>query len=270
MTEKKMIELTNNRRKKAKYSRFDLKRVTKTLYDMQDIRKRIEGRLGLRKDGTLKVAVKGDGVNLKAEIEPDVAAALHVLLDQIKDKEKELGKLQKEMIDDSFPFGEVLRSYQGIDYKLAGVILSEYDIVEATTVSKMWRFGGMDPTAKSKKGEKNKYSKFLKSKLLGTFGHMQIKMAGKGNEARGKEPHPMRAFYEARKMRYTSQNWGTRPGHRDNAAVRYAVKMWIATWLYPTWRAFEGLPVRPPYQEEYLGKKHGEPSGGASGSGAAA
>ena len=44
-------------------------------------------------------------------------------------------------------------------------------------------------------------------------------------------------------------------GHRDNAAKRYMVKMFLKD-LYVAWREIEGLPVRVPYAEEYLGKKH--------------
>ena len=44
-------------------------------------------------------------------------------------------------------------------------------------------------------------------------------------------------------------------GHRDRAAKRYMIKMFIKD-LYVAWRTIEGLPVREPYQVEYLGHKH--------------
>jgi len=44
-------------------------------------------------------------------------------------------------------------------------------------------------------------------------------------------------------------------GHRNNAALRYMMKMFLKD-LYVAWRDIEGLPVRPSYAEEYLGKKH--------------
>jgi len=44
-------------------------------------------------------------------------------------------------------------------------------------------------------------------------------------------------------------------GHRDNAAKRYMIKMFLKD-LYVAWRTIENLPVRVPYEEEYLGKKH--------------
>ena len=45
-------------------------------------------------------------------------------------------------------------------------------------------------------------------------------------------------------------------GHRDNAAKRYMIKMFLKD-LYVAWRTIEGLPVRVPYAEEFLGKAHG-------------
>jgi hypothetical protein len=46
-----------------------------------------------------------------------------------------------------------------------------------------------------------------------------------------------------------------KPGHRDRAAKRKMIKMFLAD-LYVAWRALEGLEVRPSYQEQYLGHKH--------------
>lgn len=46
-----------------------------------------------------------------------------------------------------------------------------------------------------------------------------------------------------------------KPAHRDRAAKRYMVKMFLAD-LYAAWRPMHGLNVREPYKEEYLGKKH--------------
>jgi hypothetical protein len=43
--------------------------------------------------------------------------------------------------------------------------------------------------------------------------------------------------------------------HRDRAAKRYMIKMFLAD-LYANWRRIEGLEVRPTYHEEKLGHKH--------------
>ena len=44
-------------------------------------------------------------------------------------------------------------------------------------------------------------------------------------------------------------------GHIKNRAIRYMVKMFIKD-LYVAWRTLENLPIREPYEVEYLNKKH--------------
>lgn len=45
------------------------------------------------------------------------------------------------------------------------------------------------------------------------------------------------------------------PNHRHRAAIRFMMKSFLKD-LYNNWRMIEGLEVRPPYQEEYLGHVH--------------
>jgi hypothetical protein len=49
--------------------------------------------------------------------------------------------------------------------------------------------------------------------------------------------------------------WGKSQAHRHAAAVRYMVKMLLQS-LWVEWRTLEGLDVRAPYAEEYLGRVH--------------
>ncbi|KKN74108.1 hypothetical protein LCGC14_0394480 [marine sediment metagenome] len=150
----------------------------------------------------------------------------------------------------AFPIWDgFLKGVKGIGPTMGGVILAEYDISIAENVSKMWRFGGLavnsDGTAeKRKKGEKLAYNSFLKSKLLGVLGPSFLKCSS-----------PYRDFYDNYKHRLISKEWGKSDGHRHNASIRYMVKMFIKD-LYVEWRTIEGLTVRPPYAEEYLGKVH--------------
>lgn len=51
--------------------------------------------------------------------------------------------------------------------------------------------------------------------------------------------------------------WGNSQAHRHNAAKRYMIKQFLLE-LHKQWRKLEGLEVRPPYAEEYLGIKHHE------------
>ena len=46
-----------------------------------------------------------------------------------------------------------------------------------------------------------------------------------------------------------------KPGHRDRAAKRKMIKAFLQD-LYNVWRPLEGLTVREPYCEEFLGKRH--------------
>ena len=51
--------------------------------------------------------------------------------------------------------------------------------------------------------------------------------------------------------------WAKSDAHLHQASQRYMVKMFLLE-LWKQWRTFEGLEVRPSYQEEYLGHKHNE------------
>lgn len=51
--------------------------------------------------------------------------------------------------------------------------------------------------------------------------------------------------------------WGKSDMHRHQAAVRYMIKM-LLMQLWERWRTLEGLEVRAPYANEYLGREHHE------------
>jgi len=94
------------------------------------------------------------------------------------------------------------------------------------------------------KGEKLHYNKFLKTKLVGVMGSCLLKANS-----------PWRKFYDDYKHRLKSAGKGMSDGHRNSMANRYMVKMLLQEfWIQ--WRTLEGLPIRAPYQEEYLGHKH--------------
>jgi len=71
------------------------------------------------------------------------------------------------------------------------------------------------------------------------------------------KPNSYAQFYHDYKNRLAREDkWKDESaGHRDRSAKRYMVKMFIKN-LYVAWRTIEGLPVRAPYQEEYLEHKH--------------
>lgn len=54
--------------------------------------------------------------------------------------------------------------------------------------------------------------------------------------------------------------WGRSAAHRDVAAKRYMVKMFLME-LWQRWRTLEGLPVTEPYAVVALGREHGDHGG---------
>ncbi len=205
----------------------------------------------------------------------------------LKDVEQELKtvKMYTEILTEKPRF-------RGLGPTLSGVILAEFDIQRQDTPSKMWSFAGLRPVealrckecfrvvkkgekhpSKTKKNEKIKcafvgevltasqivessqsmrptkgeklpYNAWLRSKLVGVLGPCLLKANS-----------PWREYYDNYKHRKESAGWGVGDGHRHNAAIRYMVKMLLLE-IWREWRVMENLPVRPSYQEEYLGHVH--------------
>jgi hypothetical protein len=245
---------------------------TRCYYDYQEERTALDGQLGIKKDGEAK---KG---------RPDRDATMLMLLlerrDSILKLEEDMEKKINPLIHKHPLWVHFLRDVKGVGEMMAAVILTQFDIKKAETVSKMWQFSGMNPgqvhgkvwkkkagkrvltvTEDMVRGDKKTkgfvcpFNSFLKAKLLGVLGSSFLKCSS-----------PYRTYYDNYKHRLESMDWGTpskhptdkkRPkaGHQHKAANRYMVKAFLRD-LYVAWRTMEGLPVRPPYQEEYLGKKH--------------
>jgi len=93
---------------------------------------------------------------------------------------------------------------------------------------------------------KRHYNLFLKTKLLGVLGDLQFVT---------RTDCVWNKVYKEYKQRMITMKHATSPGHAHRMAVRKAVKMFLIE-VYKEWRAFEGLEVRPPYQEEKLGHRH--------------
>ena len=159
---------------------------------------------------------------------------------------------------------------------MAAVILSQFDIHRADTVSKLWAYAGIAPGMKKGKKIKNgkiietdemvrgdkltpgflsPFNQFLRAKLIGVLG---------GGFLKSKSPYS--EYYYNMKQRYESMDWGIesknpvdkkkpKAGHQHNGAMRYMIKMFLKD-LYVAWRMIEGLNVREPYQVEYLKKTH--------------
>jgi len=237
-TKKRITELETN----------SIKINLRAYYDYQRERISLDNRMGLTKKLDLKKGVP--------ERDPELLVYLAKRRDEVENEELILEKAITKQIKEHPVWIGFLQDVKGVGACLAAVILTEYDINIATTVSKLWSFAGLAPGKdKKKKGEKCCFNQFLRSKLCGVLGSSFLKCNS-----------PYREFYDNMRHRLESEKWGmesknpsnkdnTRAGHQHKAATRYMIKMFLKD-LYVAWRTIEGLEVREPYQAEYLGKKH--------------
>lgn len=113
-----------------------LRNKVKIFYDIQSVRLRIEGRLTPKAEG--------------AEIQLHEAdkKLLGWRYREFRNNEASMLKDIQEHLETISFYRDVLSDrvrYRGIGPTLAGVILSEFDIHKADTVSKMWSFSGLNP-----------------------------------------------------------------------------------------------------------------------------
>jgi hypothetical protein len=258
----------------------ELRALVKTYYDFQLMRIRIDNRLKRRKDGTTQKI--SDKVN--KEVIVDTTGLNKTALEEIAEQtiiyeQNILKMIQKKVREE--PLWEVFfKGVKGCGELMSAVCMSEFDVYKANTVSKFYAFAGISPGQTfGKKWNKDKteivitdvlvrqdkktpgflcpYNQWLRSKLIGVLAGSFLKCNS-----------PYRKYYDDRRHRLEQMEWGEksknpskkdnpRAGHQNNAAKRYMIKMFLLD-LYVAWRTLEGLEIRPPYEEEYLGKKHSE------------
>ena len=222
--------------------------LTRAYYDYQEERIRLDGQIGRKKNGDLK----------KNTPDRDESMLLFLMARraEVEKTENDLAKEIAKEIHLHPLWKDFLFHVKGCGEGMAAVILTQFDIHKAPTVSNLWSFAGLAPGKDRKvKGQKCPYNQFLRSKLCGVLGSGFLKANS-----------PYREYYDNMKNRLESEGWGMesknptdkkRPkaGHQHKAATRYMIKMFLKD-LYVAWRTIEGLEVRPPYQEQYLGHKH--------------
>jgi hypothetical protein len=200
--------------------------------------------------------------------------------DDVRDIEKKLSKKIEKMVKSDPLWDAFFDGVKGCGPLMAGVILTEFDIHKATTVSKMWQFSGLNPglvrgkkRVKDGDGFRNEesdtmvrgdrrtpgfvspFNGFLRTKLAGVLAGCMIKSRS-SYAVDYYYPMKTRLEQEENAVAGTEKPWKDESKmHRDKAAKRYMIKMFLKD-LYVAWRTLEGLPVREPYQVEYLGKRH--------------
>jgi len=269
-------EKTRSRERPTFTDILTVRMLVRTREDFQSMRKKMDNRIGRTADGEQQNVEERTFRLEDLEMFKKIA-------DDAKEKEVECEKNLKRVLK-RFPiWTEYLEGVKGVGTIAAGWIIGEFDIEKATTVSKMWQFAGLNPgLVKGKKrvdhedgkvefvetgemirgdkltpGHVSPFNQNLRTALVGVLADGFIKQ----------QNYYCMEFYYPYKARLEQEEntvlhvgkekqWKeVNKGHRDRAAKRYMIKMFLKD-LYVAWRTIEGLPVRPSYQEEYLGHKH--------------
>ena len=262
--------------------RKKLKAMVRTMYDYQDMRIRTAGRLRLKADGTPQ-----DEENMSEAIYDErMYNVVETVKSDTQNIEKYLAKEIEKSVKDYPIWKSFLKNVKGCGPLMSAAIISEFDIHKADTVSKMWQFAGLNPgtvCGKKRVGENiiqttdiirgdkltpgyvSPFNRWLRTKLVGVLAECMIKAKSDYTkyyynihtpEKRRSEIGYGRLDLSEKINANTGKKWKDESeGHRNNAAKRYMIKMFLLD-LYVAWRTIEGLSVRKPYQEEYLGHVH--------------
>jgi len=242
----------------------ELRALVRTMYDMQDMRIRMGNRKMMKRDHTSQ---EDNGTKRPKSRDSKVALKITESFEYSELAEDRLKNAIGEEIK-NYPIYELfLKNVKGCGPLMSAVIISEIDITKAPYRSCIWQFAGMNPGLvkgrknvngaivqseemvrgdKKTKGFVSPYNSFLKTKLLGVLADCMIKSKSEYTKF----------YYDYKNRLENEEKWKDESKmHRDKASKRYMIKMFLGD-LYCRWRELEGLEVRCPYEEEYLGKKH--------------
>ena len=273
VAKRKNKAIENRKNKDMEVSREKLRKLVQVVYDYQDLRIRTSNRLSKKADGTDQN--KDDAILPEEEI-----PQIRNVLDTAKEMEDEIFATIKTEVE-KFPiYTEFLSKVKGCGPALSAIIISTIDIHKADTPSKIIQYAGLNPGLRpGKKKDKDgniilsdemvrgdkrtkgyliPYNANLKSKLMGVLASCMLKANSQ-----------YRIYYDSYKNRLMnsekpvngdeSKKWKDEgKAHINMAACRYMIKIFLQD-LYDVWRKLEGLSVRVPYQEEYLGHKTSMP-----------
>ena len=251
--------------------------------DFQAMRKRMDNRIGRKASG------ESQNVTDERAFTVEDAAMFSEISDEARSQEKAVEKKMLSVLRKMPIYTDYLEGVKGVGTIAAAWICAEFDIYKASTVSKLWQYCGLNPgMVRGKKRKERKdggydlivtdtmvrgdklaagfvspFNKNLRTALLGVMADGFIKCQ---NEYAMEYYYPMKTRLESSQnevqeirkagAKAEAVEWkDAKKAHRHRAAMRYMVKMFLKD-LYNAWRPMHGLNVRPPYNEEYLGKKH--------------
>ena len=185
-----------------------------------------------------------------------------------------------ERISALWKINDWLRAQRGCGPTMTGVILSEIDIARARHASSLWKLAGLDvqdgKAPRPVKGTPLSYNNFLRTKLVGVLADSFIKSKSPWSETYygyrqrlNNKRGPCKTCVEkpgfmGAEVCYNCAGkvddapWGKSDAHRDRAAKRYMIKMFLMQ-LWLEWRKLEGLETSLPYAVAKLGMRpHGE------------
>lgn len=267
--------MTTEERKAYEEARMELKRLVRTKYDLQNIRINAGNRSELKKSST----DPNEWVDQDKEESMRSITESEDLINTFKEVKQLEDNLDKRILKHLKKFriyNEYLKNVKGCGPAMSAVIISEIDIFKASKASSIKQYAGCNACEnvygrkKNSKGEIEvtrelvrgdkltkgylaPFNKFLKTKLLGVLAPCMIKSKSQ-----------YKKVYDDYKLRQSNSNEIYKPSgkmwkdeskiHISNAASRQMIVRFIDE-LYIHWRTIEGLEVRVPYQEEYLGHK---------------
>lgn len=234
---------------RVEFDRNSIRELVSTYYRIQDDR----------------IALAAQARELKAADSPH--ELVEYLSDQLGYMEAAL-KSPLKTFAESYEVGRWALSQYGIGPVITAGLISHIDIEKAPTAGSIWRYAGMDPTAKWEKGQKRPWNAELKT-LSWKIGQSFMKFSGRDQCFYGKlyrqdkerriELNDSGAYADRAKEILDSKNWrknkssdtlreGKLPAAQiDAQARRFAVKIFLSHFHAVWFETHYGKPAPTPY-----------------------
>ena len=183
-----------------------------------------------------------------------------------------------DVYSDAHPIGQRIRTVVGVGPVIAAGLIAHIDISMAKTAGAIWKFAGLDPTAKWDKGKKRPHNAELKT-LCWKLGESFVKVSNHNDDFYGAlyktrkeielKKNDEGLFSEQAKAKLEKYNIGKKtdaykayiigklpPAHIHARAKRYAVKIFLSH-LHEVWYRHEFGKLPPaPYVMVHEGHAH--------------